>query len=172
LAIETAWIAQRAFTSCGWFFDDLSGLEGVQILRYLARGVELLERWSPQPVALALRTTLADAHARDGTSGAALFDRVLARDRRAPLDLAALWARHAVAPRGAEPPTTASLERLSMESVDGAYGGDVAIRMHDSGELHAHRVRIGRDGDAWGGPADATPGGAGWRRAHPPQDEE
>lgn len=29
------------FTSCGWFFDELSGLEGAQILRYGARAVEL-----------------------------------------------------------------------------------------------------------------------------------
>ena len=29
------------FTSCGWFFDELSGLEGTQILRYAARVVEL-----------------------------------------------------------------------------------------------------------------------------------
>lgn len=29
------------FTSCGWFFDELSGLEGVQILRYAARALEL-----------------------------------------------------------------------------------------------------------------------------------
>lgn len=31
------------FTSCGWFFDEFSGLEGVQILRYAARAVELAE---------------------------------------------------------------------------------------------------------------------------------
>ncbi|MEA5421000.1 DUF3536 domain-containing protein [Spirulina sp. CCNP1310] len=29
------------FTSCGWFFDELSRPEGVQILRYAARAVEL-----------------------------------------------------------------------------------------------------------------------------------
>jgi len=29
------------FTSCGWFFDELSGLETTQILRYAARAVEL-----------------------------------------------------------------------------------------------------------------------------------
>ncbi len=29
------------FTSCGWFFDELSGLEGVQILQYAARAAEL-----------------------------------------------------------------------------------------------------------------------------------
>jgi len=29
------------FTSCGWFFDDLSGLETIQILQYAARAVQL-----------------------------------------------------------------------------------------------------------------------------------
>ncbi|MGF1467017.1 MAG: DUF3536 domain-containing protein [Sandaracinaceae bacterium] len=29
------------YTSCGWFFDELSGIEGVQILRYAARAIEL-----------------------------------------------------------------------------------------------------------------------------------
>jgi hypothetical protein len=29
------------FTSCGWFFDEISGLEGTQILRYAARAAEL-----------------------------------------------------------------------------------------------------------------------------------
>jgi hypothetical protein len=33
--------ALRLFTSCGWFFDDLAGLEPVQILRYAARALEL-----------------------------------------------------------------------------------------------------------------------------------
>ena len=33
------------FTSCGWFFDELSGIEGTQILRYAARAVELAEEY-------------------------------------------------------------------------------------------------------------------------------
>lgn len=33
--------AMLMFTSCGWFFDDISGIETVQILRYAARAVEL-----------------------------------------------------------------------------------------------------------------------------------
>jgi hypothetical protein len=171
LAIETAWIAQRAFTSCGWFFDDLGGLEALQVVRYLARGAELLERWSPRPVALHLRTILADAHAEDGTRGAAIFDRVVARDRATPLDLAALWGRHAVAPRDEGPPTTASLERLALEAIDGSHHGEVAIRMRDSGEAFAHGVVVGRNGDAWAGPADTAPGSAGWRRAHSSQED-
>jgi alpha-amylase/alpha-mannosidase (GH57 family) len=171
LAIETAWVAQRAFTSCGWFFDDLGGLEAVQIVRYLVRGSELIERWSPRPVALELRTILADAHAGDGTSGAATFDRVIARDRAAPLDLAALWARHAVTPRDEGPPSTASLERLALEAIDGSHRGEVTVRMRDSGEAHTHGVVIGRSGEAWAGPPGATPGTPGWRRAHSFQDD-
>jgi hypothetical protein len=36
--------AMAMFTSCGWFFDDLSGIETVQCLRYAARAIELAER--------------------------------------------------------------------------------------------------------------------------------
>ncbi len=31
------------YTSCGWFFDEVSGIEGIQILRYAARALELAE---------------------------------------------------------------------------------------------------------------------------------
>jgi hypothetical protein len=33
--------AQLMFTSCGWFFSDISGIETVQIMRYAARAIEL-----------------------------------------------------------------------------------------------------------------------------------
>ncbi|MCK5652378.1 MAG: DUF3536 domain-containing protein, partial [Gemmatimonadetes bacterium] len=33
--------ALRLFTSCGWFFDDLAGIEPLQVLRYAARALEL-----------------------------------------------------------------------------------------------------------------------------------
>jgi hypothetical protein len=33
--------ALRIFTSCGWFFDDLAGIEPIQILRYAARALDL-----------------------------------------------------------------------------------------------------------------------------------
>jgi len=32
------------FTSCGWFFDDVGGLEGRQVLLYAGRAVELARR--------------------------------------------------------------------------------------------------------------------------------
>ena len=34
-------MAMLMYTSCGWFFDDISGIETVQILQYAARAMEL-----------------------------------------------------------------------------------------------------------------------------------
>jgi len=35
--------AMLMYTSCGWFFDDVSGIETVQILRYAARAIQLAD---------------------------------------------------------------------------------------------------------------------------------
>ncbi len=35
--------AMLMFTSCGWFFDEISGIEGTQVLRYAARAIQLAE---------------------------------------------------------------------------------------------------------------------------------
>ena len=35
--------AMLMYTSCGWFFDELSGIETVQIMRYVARAIQLAE---------------------------------------------------------------------------------------------------------------------------------
>ena len=39
--------AMLMYTSCGWFFSDISGLETVQNLRYAARAIELAEPFAP-----------------------------------------------------------------------------------------------------------------------------
>lgn len=40
----------RMFTSCGWFFSDLSGLETVLILQHAARAIEIAERFSDEKI--------------------------------------------------------------------------------------------------------------------------
>ncbi len=45
--------AMLMYTSCGWFFDEISGLESVQVLKYAARAVQLAESlsgtaWEPE----------------------------------------------------------------------------------------------------------------------------
>jgi hypothetical protein len=41
--LESQRNAELMFTSCGWFFSDISGIETVQILRYAARAIELVD---------------------------------------------------------------------------------------------------------------------------------
>ncbi len=42
--------AMLMYTSCGWFFDELSGIETVQVIQYAGRVVELAEQLFQQPV--------------------------------------------------------------------------------------------------------------------------
>ena len=47
--------AMLMYTSCGWFFNDISGIETVQVLKYAARVLDLLEELglpSPEPLFL------------------------------------------------------------------------------------------------------------------------
>ena len=45
--LEMQRYAMLMFTSCGWFFDDPSGLETRQILRFAARAIELSDGEAP-----------------------------------------------------------------------------------------------------------------------------
>jgi alpha-amylase/alpha-mannosidase (GH57 family) len=40
------------YTSCGWFFDDISGIETVQVLAYAGRVVQLAQELSPDATSL------------------------------------------------------------------------------------------------------------------------
>jgi len=71
--------ALRMFTSCGWFFDDLGGIETVQCLRYAVRAIELAGEERTQLLE-GLMARLADARSNDpriGTGGDLLRDRVI-----------------------------------------------------------------------------------------------
>jgi hypothetical protein len=48
--MEMARHAMLMYTSCGWFFDDLSGIETVQCMQYAARVAELIEDVGGAPV--------------------------------------------------------------------------------------------------------------------------
>ncbi|MDD2732894.1 MAG: DUF3536 domain-containing protein [Desulfuromonadaceae bacterium] len=49
------------YTSCGWFFDELSGLETVQIIQYAARAIQLAEKFCAQGIEAAFLEQLAAA---------------------------------------------------------------------------------------------------------------
>ncbi|NOT07668.1 MAG: DUF3536 domain-containing protein [Gemmatimonadales bacterium] len=72
--------ALRMFTSCGWFFDDIGGLETIVCLRYAARAIELAGADGPR-LAAGLRDFLAAARSNDPAlgTGADVFDAALPR---------------------------------------------------------------------------------------------
>ena len=60
--------ALRMFTSCGWFFDDIGGLESIVCLRYAARAIELAGR-DGEELEAALRKRLEEARSNDPALG-------------------------------------------------------------------------------------------------------
>lgn len=85
--------AMLMYTSCGWFFDELSGIETVQVIRHAARVVELAEILfgaSPEPEFLR-RLALAASNLREQGDGASIYERMakplrLAREIDLPVE--------------------------------------------------------------------------------------
>jgi alpha-amylase/alpha-mannosidase (GH57 family) len=64
--------AQLMFTSCGWFFDDIAGIEAVQVIAYAARVLQLaLQVFGEQaaPLEPAFLAHLAEARSNDPKAG-------------------------------------------------------------------------------------------------------
>ncbi len=67
--LESQKFALFMFTSCGWFFDDISGLEAVQILTYAKKAIELCEPFSPEDLEKGLMDYLNNAISNDQRYG-------------------------------------------------------------------------------------------------------
>jgi alpha-amylase/alpha-mannosidase (GH57 family) len=64
--------AQLMYTSCGWFFDDISGIETVQIIAYAARVLQLAGQVFGEqaaPLEPAFLARLAEARSNDPAAG-------------------------------------------------------------------------------------------------------
>ncbi|MFZ1024404.1 MAG: DUF3536 domain-containing protein [Thermoplasmata archaeon] len=74
---------QQMYTSCGWFFDDLGGIETVQVLRYASRAVQLAERLFGEPFEQEFKRRLAAGQGNVPTDGdgAAIYDRSITSNR-------------------------------------------------------------------------------------------
>jgi len=83
--LELERYALRMFTSCGWFFDDIAGIESLIVLRSAARAIELAGPDAPRLEAgLLERLALAPSNDPSAGSGRELYlERVKARIPRA-----------------------------------------------------------------------------------------
>ena len=86
--LESQREALAMYTSCGWFFWDLAGIETLQVLRHAAHCLERLGQAGDEPPTAEFLRVLDDAVSNDRTEGSG----------------AAVWKRHvtAVAPTAAQ----------------------------------------------------------------------
>jgi alpha-amylase/alpha-mannosidase (GH57 family) len=94
--MEMQHAAQLMYTSCGWFFDDISGIETLQVLSYAARAMQLARELGVDDPEPAFLKSLEDAPSnrpffRDGAQ--VYRDRI----RPAVLNLQRIGVHHAVA---------------------------------------------------------------------------
>jgi len=77
--LEMSYFAQLMYTSCGWFFDDLAGLEATQVIAYAARVAELAGQISGHNYEEAFVARLAKARSNEPAigNGAELYRRVI-----------------------------------------------------------------------------------------------
>jgi hypothetical protein len=71
--------ALAMFTSCAWFFDDIAGIETVQVLRIADRALALAEEWTGESLAadFAAALALATGNRPAWPTGAAVYERLI-----------------------------------------------------------------------------------------------
>ncbi|MGI0154739.1 MAG: DUF3536 domain-containing protein, partial [Thermoplasmata archaeon] len=116
---------QLMYTSCGWFFDDISGIETAQVLGYAARAVQL---------------------AREGLA-VDLESEFVARLERAPSNVPAFGTGGGVYARAVRP-TEVDLQKVcahfAVNSLFEPYGARTQVYCFDVESLESHRERLGR----------------------------
>ena len=92
--LESQLMSLYMFTSCGWFFNDLVGLEPVQNLRYALRAIELGQQYSRVDLVEGLLNFLSLAEPNDKTyqNGLDVWQKLVATESLNNRLLAAHWA--------------------------------------------------------------------------------
>ncbi|MDR2302600.1 MAG: DUF3536 domain-containing protein [Deltaproteobacteria bacterium] len=92
--LEAQLMGQYMFTSCGWFFDDLTGLEPVQNLRYAHRAITLVKNRSDQDLGQGLVAFLRQAKPNDKSypTGEDVWNELVLPYHLSDSRLAAHWA--------------------------------------------------------------------------------
>jgi alpha-amylase/alpha-mannosidase (GH57 family) len=135
--------AMLMYTSCGWFFDDISGIETVQIITYAARVLELAAMLFPETRGVLEKSftdRLAKAESNDPQwrDGRYIYDEAI---RPMVVDLEQVVAHYAIScvfPRAGE---VSSTERDRLFCYTIAHVWETALP-YGLGQLRLGRVRI------------------------------
>ena len=124
--------AMLMYTSCGWFFNDLAGIETVQVIMYAGRAVQLAEELFGESfeVELLRRLELARSNIPEEGSGRDIYENHV---RRAAVDLFKIAAHYAVS----------SLYQ-DYKSVEPMYCYRVMLEERENMESGEARLVVGR----------------------------
>ena len=130
--------ALRIFTSCAWFFDDIAGLEPLEVLRYAARAIELA---GPHGARLEEAFLARLAHAESNEVGVGTGREVYLTTAKPKLGQFARLAGSVAAARTiapADPRALMTSAALRVEASDGA----VTIQQRRTGERERFDVAV------------------------------
>jgi len=87
--------AMLMYTSCGWFFDELSGLETIQVLQYAGRAAQLSEEIFHDNLedTFKARLALAKSNVTEHENGAQIYEKLV---KPAMIDLKKVGAHYAI----------------------------------------------------------------------------
>ncbi len=120
--------AMLMYTSCGWFFDELSGIETVQTIMYAGRALQLAQMLFPDHREERFKELLALAKSNlaENGDGARIFDKWV---KPAEVNLLAVGAHYAIA---------SMFERMGESSSINCY----EVRQREDLRLESGRARL------------------------------
>jgi hypothetical protein len=109
--------AMLMFTSCGWFFDELSGIETVQVIQYAARAIQLAEGLTPKSLEARFLDRMDDARSniREFRDGRRVYEWFV---KPAIMDREKVGAHYAVSSLFETYPETARIYSYTVEQED------------------------------------------------------
>ncbi|MBP3924341.1 DUF3536 domain-containing protein [bacterium] len=86
--------AMLMYTSCGWFFSEISGIETVQIMKYAARAIQLAARFTDKNIEENFKNILSEAKSNlnEYGSGKDIYERFVKPSVITVKQIATLWA--------------------------------------------------------------------------------
>ncbi|MCP4650668.1 MAG: DUF3536 domain-containing protein [PVC group bacterium] len=124
--------AMLMYTSCGWFFDEISGIETVQIMQYAARAIQMAKEAGGIDLEPGYLKILKKAHSniKESENGAKIYEKAI---KQTVLDLHRVGAHFAVSSLFNDYPKTTKVYCYSVEN-----------RVNERAEAGRQKIVIGR----------------------------
>ena len=105
--------AMLMYTSCGWFFDEISGIETVQVMQYADQAIQLAEELGQEPIEEEYRKRLEAAPSNLYGNGSHVFEKFV---KPAQLDLLRVGAHYAITSLFEEYPESVQIHCYTAQS--------------------------------------------------------